>query len=68
MIKHLKNFAITKDTAEGKVERMSAGQKSRLVLAAAMWTKPHIMVLDEPTNYLDQEALGALGKISCRDV
>lgn len=32
----------------------------KLVLAAAMWNRPHIIVLDEPTNYLDREALGAL--------
>ena len=30
-------------------------QKSRLVLAAAMWTKPHGHSVDEPTNYLDNE-------------
>lgn len=32
----------------------------KLVLAAAMWMRPHLLVLDEPTNYLDREALGAL--------
>ena len=32
----------------------------KLVLAAAMWQCPHLLVLDEPTNYLDREALGAL--------
>jgi ABC-type multidrug transport system fused ATPase/permease subunit len=30
----------------------------KLVLAAAMWNKPHVIILDEPTNYLDREALG----------
>lgn len=25
-----------------------------------MWMRPHLLVLDEPTNYLDREALGAL--------
>ena len=25
-----------------------------------MWQNPHIVVLDEPTNYLDQDGLGAL--------
>lgn len=25
-----------------------------------MWNKPHILVLDEPTNYLDRETLAAL--------
>ena len=32
----------------------------KLVLASAMWNCPHLMVLDEPTNFLDREALGAL--------
>src|SRR5690606_16375842 len=31
-----------------------------VVLAAAMWLNPHILVLDEPTNYLDRDSLGAL--------
>merc|ERR1719359_1163583 len=25
-----------------------------------MWQNPHILILDEPTNYLDREGLGAL--------
>ena len=30
-----------------------------------MWSQPHLLVLDEPTNYLDRESLGALaGAIS----
>jgi len=32
----------------------------KLVLAAAFWTVPHLVVLDEPTNFLDREALAAL--------
>lgn len=30
------------------------------MLGAAMWQQPHILVLDEPTNYLDRESLGAM--------
>ena len=30
------------------------------MLAAAMWDQPHILILDEPTNYLDRDSLGAL--------
>jgi len=44
----------------GKIRGLSGGQKVKLVLAAAMWNCPHLLVLDEPTNYLDREALGAL--------
>ena len=57
---HLRDFGISRELAEGKIKRMSGGQKSRLVLAAAMWIKPHIIALDEPTNYLDNETLAAL--------
>jgi elongation factor 3 len=39
---------------------LSGGQKVKVVLAAAMWNQPHIVILDEPTNYLDRESLGAL--------
>ena len=49
---HLAEFGIDEDLAMGKIKRMSGGQKSRLVLAAAMWINPHIIALDEPTNYL----------------
>jgi len=34
--------------------------KVKVVLAAAMWNQPHVLILDEPTNYLDRESLGAL--------
>ena len=57
---HLRDFGISQELADGNIKRMSGGQKSRLVLAAAMWIKPHIIALDEPTNYLDNETLAAL--------
>eukprot|EP00854_Cymbomonas_tetramitiformis_P013308 gene13308-15726_t len=57
---HLGDFGIDADLADGKIKRMSGGQRSRLVLAAAMWSKPHLIALDEPTNYLDNDTLAAL--------
>ena len=38
----------------------TGGQKVKVVLAAATWMNPHMLVLDEPSNYLDRESLGAL--------
>ena len=32
----------------------------KVVLAAAMWSNPHMIVLDEPTNFLDRDSLAAL--------
>ncbi|PSC72325.1 elongation factor 3 [Micractinium conductrix] len=43
-----------------QIRGLSGGQKVKLVLGAAMWQQPHILVLDEPTNYLDRESLGAM--------
>ena len=34
----------------------TGGQKVKLVLAAAMWNSPHLLIMDEPTNYLDRWA------------
>ena len=35
------------------VERLSAGQKHRLAVAAVLSTKPRVLLLDEPTSQLD---------------
>jgi len=43
-----------------QIAALSGGQKVKVVLAAAMWDQPHILILDEPTNYLDRDSLGAL--------
>ena len=43
-----------------RMSALSGGQKIKVVLAAAMWNQPRILILNEPTNYLDRESLGAL--------
>jgi len=59
--KHLDGFGLPQEFGTyGKIRGLSGGQKVKLVLAAAFWTVPHLVVLDEPTNFLDREALGAL--------
>jgi len=59
--KHLQDFGVTPEFATHNTLRsLSAGQKVKVVLGAAMWQNPHILVIDEPTNYLDRDALGAL--------
>ena len=35
-------------------------QKSRVALARVTWTRPHILLLDEPSNHLDIDAVEAL--------
>merc|ERR1712084_185597 len=59
--KHLAEFGVAADFAtHNNLRSLSAGQEVKVVLGAAMWQNPHILVIDEPTNYLDRDALGAL--------
>jgi elongation factor 3 len=59
--KHLGDFGVDPESASHtQINQLSGGMKVKVVLAAAMWQNPHILILDEPTNYLDREGLGAL--------
>lgn len=41
---------------------LSGGQRSRVALAAVSYRKPHVLILDEPTNNLDLESVAALAE------
>merc|ERR1712139_459368 len=59
--KCLKDFGLDAEAAShSPINSLSGGQKVKVVLAAAMWQNPHVLILDEPTNYLDRDGLGAL--------
>jgi elongation factor 3 len=59
--KHLTDFGVDSESgSHSQINQLSGGMKVKIVLAAAMWQNPHILILDEPTNYLDREGLGAL--------
>ncbi|EXJ96176.1 ATP-binding cassette, subfamily F, member 3 [Capronia coronata CBS 617.96] len=58
--RHLGAFGITGMTGLQKLELLSGGQKSRVAFACLSLTNPHILVLDEPSNHLDIEAMDAL--------
>ena len=61
VLSHLKDFGLEEEiSAHNRIRGLSGGQKVKLVLGAAMWCQPHVLVLDEPTNYLDRDSLGAL--------
>ncbi|KAE8842576.1 hypothetical protein HRS9139_01873 [Pyrenophora teres f. teres] len=60
--RHLGAFGITGMTGLQKMELLSGGQKSRVAFACLALTNPHILVLDEPSNHLDIEAMDALSE------
>jgi elongation factor 3 len=61
--KHLQDLGLDPEFAtHSRIRGLSGGQKVKVVLGAATWDLPHIIVLDEPTNYLDRDSLGALAQ------
>lgn len=48
------------DDYNKKVVSLSGGQKTRLMLAKHLLSKPQLLILDEPTNHLDIETLSWL--------
>lgn len=59
---HLASFGIPADLAMQAMYTLSGGQKSRVAFSKITWSKPHILLLDEPSNHLDIDAVDALIK------
>ena len=59
--KHFEDVGLDGDIADHTpMGSLSGGQLVKVVIAGAMWNNPHLLVLDEPTNYLDRDSLGGL--------
>jgi ATP-binding cassette subfamily F protein uup len=58
--KYLKRFLFTDDRITTKVEKLSGGERSRLLLAKILKNGGNFLILDEPTNDLDLPTLRVL--------
>jgi len=59
--KHLEDIGLEREFGTHmRIGALSGGQKVKVVLAACLWNCPHMLILDEPTNYLDRDSLAAL--------
>jgi len=59
-------FGLVEDLLHRRLEALSSGQCMRLALARLAALEPHILVLDEPTSFLDIYSIASLEK-SIRD-
>ncbi len=56
----LGRFGFSGDKADTKVEKLSGGERARLLFALMSRDAPQILLLDEPTNHLDVDSREAL--------
>jgi ATP-binding cassette, subfamily F, member 3 len=53
-------FGFGHEKVETKVDKLSGGEKVRLLMGLTTYRKPHILILDEPTSHLDIDSREAL--------
>ena len=56
----LGTYGFSADKADTRCEKLSGGEKARLLLMLTAFKAPHLLILDEPTNHLDVDSREAL--------
>jgi elongation factor 3 len=65
--KHFEDCGLDPEIANhNQISGLSGGQKVKVVIAGAMWNNPHLLIMDEPSNFLDRDSLGGLA-VAIRD-
>lgn len=59
----LGRFLFSGDDVFRSVNKLSGGEKNKLVLAMLVQMNPNLLVLDEPTNHLDMDSRSALAEV-----
>eukprot|EP01134_Creolimax_fragrantissima_P002013 CFRG2013T1 len=58
----LSAFGVSGPLAMQTIATLSGGQKSRVAFANLCMMRPHVLILDEPSNHLDMETIDALSE------
>lgn len=57
---HLAKTSISGPIADTRMERLSFSQRSCIIFAKLTYFCPHLLIMDEPTNFLDLESVDSL--------
>ena len=63
VIGYMRDFLFGPEQARTPIEKLSGGERGRLMLARALAAPSNLLVLDEPTNDLDVETLDLLQEL-----
>jgi len=57
---HLKKAGMSGEMSDTRMKGFSGGQKARVIFAQLTYVCPHLLIMDEPTNFLDLESVDSL--------
>ncbi|KAJ3201667.1 hypothetical protein HDU83_007483 [Entophlyctis luteolus] len=57
---HLERTSVTDAIMHTRMKNLSFSQRSCVIFAKLTYVPPHLLILDEPTNFLDLETVGSL--------
>jgi len=57
---HLAKTSVSGTTADTRMGRLSFSQRSCIIFAKLTYKCPHLLIMDEPTNFLDLESVDSL--------
>jgi len=60
--KQLAQCGVTSELQTTRASCLSGGQRSRVAMAAVSFRRPHVLIMDEPTNNLDLTSVEALSQ------
>merc|ERR1719345_715493 len=57
---HLERTSVDRNSMEKRMEGLSFSQRSCVIFAKLTFVPPHLLIMDEPTNFLDLDSVDAL--------
>lgn len=57
---HLKKTSVDESTMEKRMKGLSFSQRSCVIFAKLTFVPPHLLIMDEPTNFLDLDSVDSL--------